>query len=108
MRFFSPLLVLAVVVLALAAPLAHADETMRCGRWIVNHELTVAELVDKCGEPTSKQIDTTEVRFRNANGGTRPGGTTTTEKWLYDRGSGKFKMVVTVVDGEVKSIDKAE
>ncbi len=104
MRFFSPLF-----ALALAAPLAGADESMRCGKWIIDSEVTVTDLVAKCGEPASKQIDTSEVRHRNANGvGTRSGGTTTTERWLYDRGSSSFKMVVTIVDGEVKSIDKAE
>jgi hypothetical protein len=104
MRFLTPLM-----TLALAVPLAHADESMRCGRWIVDSDLSVEELVTRCGEPASKQIDTTEVRHKNANGvGTRTGGTTTTELWLYDRGSSSFKMVVTIVDGKIKSIDKAE
>lgn len=104
MRLSTPL-----CVLALAVPFAHADESMRCGRWIIDSEVTLVDLVAKCGEPASKQIDTTEIRQRNANGvGTRPGGTTTTELWFYERGPGSFTMVVKIVDGKVKSIDKAE
>ena len=35
---------------------------MRCGKWIIDSEVTVEDLVAKCGEPASKQIDTTEVQ----------------------------------------------
>ena len=49
MRFFIPLF-----ALALAAPLAFADESMRCGRWIIDSEVTVEDLVAKCGEPAEQ------------------------------------------------------
>ncbi len=35
-------------------------------------------------------------------------GTSTVEKWTYERGSQLFAMVVTIVDGEIKGMDRAE
>src|SRR3954471_20065718 len=33
---------------------ASADETFRCGKWIASSAMTVPELTQKCGEPTSR------------------------------------------------------
>jgi hypothetical protein len=100
---------LPLLMLAAGATLAHADESMRCGKWIVNSEMSAHELLSKCGEPTSKQSETSDVRARYANGnGTFVVGQSTTEWWYYDRGSRAFTMVVTLLDGKIKSIDKAE
>lgn len=79
-------------------------ETMTCGSWIVSPEVTVAELLKKCGPPTSKEISTEDVRAHGPSGAVKVGDTTT-EKWIYQRGSLSFTMVVTIVDGEVKSIE---
>ena len=60
------------------------------------------------GEPTSKESHTDEVRRPSENGrGSYLVGTTTTERWYYDRGSRSFRMVVTLIDGKIKSIDRA-
>ena len=51
--------------------------------------MTVEELLDKCGEPTTKTVDQVDVHGPNANGaGNSKRGTVTVEKWTYDRGSG--------------------
>jgi len=62
----------------LAGLLAFGDtafgESFRCGPWLVSEDVSVAELLEKCGEPTQKSSETTEVTGRVR------GGTTTTEK----------------------------
>ena len=35
-------------------------------------------------------------------------GETTTETWMYDRGTQAAPMVVTIVDGRIKSIERLE
>ena len=97
-------------VLAAAALLmpvaASADETFRCGKWIVSSAMTVAELTGKCGEPTSRESRTEDVKARNNNVGLMMKvGETTVETWTYDRGANPA-MVVIIVDGQIKSIDR--
>ena len=85
---------------------ASADETFRCGKWIASSAMTVAELTEKCGEPTSRESKTEDVMARNNNFGLmRKVGETTLETWVYDRGANPA-MVVTLVDGHIKSIDR--
>ena len=50
----------------------------------------------------------TEVGPRLACAGDVESGTTTIEKWTYNRGSQSFDMVVTIVDRAIKSIDRKE
>ena len=94
---------------ALAACSAQASETMRCGKWLVDAQASREELSAKCGEPDRKEIKTEEVRRHNKFGtGSQVVGTTNVERWIYHRGSRSFEMIVTIVDGKIKSIDKAE
>ena len=93
--------------LLLAGPAA--AETFRCGSWIATKDMTVEELVEKCGEPTTKSVDVVDVYGPNANGvGNNKRGTVTVEKWTYDRGSGSFAMVVLIEDGKIKSMERGE
>ena len=98
-------LVLAGVML-LAQP-AFA-ETFRCGQWIASPEMSVAELLEKCGEPTTRSVRHEDILARSAGGGTHRIGTTTIETWTYDRGSQSFAMVVTIVDGKIKSMKRGD
>lgn len=95
-----------VAAIAMIAGVAHADETIRCGKWVVNSSLSVAELVAKCGEPTAKESREEEVRARNVNGGTYRVGTTVVETWTYDRGSRAAPIRVTIVDGKIQAIER--
>lgn len=97
------------LLLALAVMSSTAQaETMRCGKWVVSEDTDPQELLSKCGDPTSKRSETSEVRRPSARGsGTFAAGTTTTEYWYFDRGPGAFRMVVIVIDGKIKSIDRA-
>jgi len=85
---------------------ASADETFRCGKWIASSEMTPSELVAKCGEPTTRESRTEDIKSRNHNVGLMvKTGETTIETWTYERGSNPA-MVVTIVDGEIKSIER--
>ena len=48
------------------------------------------------------------ILARSAGGGTHRIGTTTIETWTYDRGSQSFAMVVTIVDGKIKSMERGD
>jgi hypothetical protein len=56
----------AAVLLPLAAS---ADENFRCGKWIASSSMTVPELLQKCGEPSSRSTETKDVTSRNATTG---------------------------------------
>lgn len=85
-----------------------AAETFRCGQWIASAEMSVAELLEKCGEPTTRSIRHEDILARSAGGGTQRIGTTTIETWTYDRGSQSFAMVVTIIDGKIKSMERGD
>ncbi len=95
-------------LVALTPNIALCDETFRCGSWLVSTPLSVAELVKKCGEPTSKKVSTEDVRAKVGGGGTQKIGSTVTEVWRYDRGSNSFPMIVTITDGVVQSLSRGE
>jgi hypothetical protein len=101
-------LVSAAVLGSVAWCVARA-ETFRCGQWIASPEMSVDELVEKCGPPASKTTEIVEVYGPATSGlGRVKRGTSIIEKWLYDRGSQSFDMVVTIVDGEIRSMERAE
>jgi hypothetical protein len=86
----------------------HGSETIRCGTWVVDASVTVDDLLRKCGEPASKRYSEQDVRTRNAGGGSRKIGTTVTEYWTYDRGSRASPVLVTIIDGKVRSIERVQ
>jgi hypothetical protein len=95
------------LAMLLSAAAAHADEAFRCGKWVVTSAMTVGELESKCGPPASRTSRTQDVRARNRNTGLMvKTGETTVETLTWDRGSRAAAMVVTVVDGTIKSIER--
>jgi len=99
--------VAAVAGLAVAQP-AFA-EGFRCGQRIATADMTVEELLGACGEPTSKNVEIVDVYGPNVHGGGNvKRGTVTVETWTYDRGSQAFAMVVTIEDGKIKKMGRAE
>ena len=85
-----------------------ADETFRCGNSIASSDMSVSELTVKCGQPTSRESKTEDVKARNSNNGLMVKvGETTVETWIYDRGANPA-MVVTIVDGRIKSITRQQ
>jgi Protein of unknown function (DUF2845) len=102
-------LITATVLVVGIVNLAHG-ETIRCGSWLVDESATVEELVRKCGEPASKRFEEQDVRVRSPNdpnSTTRKTGTTVTEYWTYDRGTQAAPILVTIVDGKIRSIERA-
>jgi len=98
----------ATLAALLAASTATAD-SFRCGQRIATDEMSVQELLDACGKPTSKSVEVVDVYGPNVHGaGNVKRGTSTIEKWTYDRGSQSFDMVVTIVDGAIKRIRRAK
>ncbi|MGQ0384452.1 MAG: DUF2845 domain-containing protein [Gammaproteobacteria bacterium] len=95
-----------VLSLMLASTTAQA-ESFRCGARIVSEDSTVEELLELCGEPTMKSVETVDVYGPTKSGGGRvKRGTITIEKWTYDRGSQSFPMVVTIEDGKIKRMER--
>lgn len=95
------------VFLHLVAPAA--AETFRCGQWIASPDMSIEELLEKCGAPASKTVEQVDVYGPAVSGSGRvKRGTSTIEKWTYDRGSQASAMVVTIEDGKIKSMERAE
>jgi hypothetical protein len=86
---------------------ANADESFRCGKWVVTSAMSVQEFAAKCGQPTSRTSKTEDVMARNRSTGLMlKVGESTLETWTYDRGTQAQPMVLTIVDGKIKSIDR--
>lgn len=84
-----------------------AGESFRCGPWIASEDMTVDELLQKCGEPAKRTSETVDIYGPSVSGGGRvKRGTSTIEKWTYDRGSQAAPIVVTIVDGQIKSMER--
>jgi hypothetical protein len=96
------------LLICLSSPLASFADSMRCGQWVVNETVTRDELLKKCGEPQKKDVSTEDVIVRNPAGYTRKAGTQVTERWYYQRSSASLPMLVTIVDGKIKSIARTE
>jgi hypothetical protein len=103
----SFLAVAGLAVLAVAQPAV--AEGFRCGQKIATPDMTVEELLEACGEPMDKSIEVVDVYGPNAQGaGNIKRGTITVETWTYDRGSQASAMVVTIEDGRIKKMERAE
>ena len=84
-------------LLVLAPGVCLADGNFRCGNYLVSADESVAGLVKKCGQPASRDVSTQDV---HNDRGVKIA-TSTTEVWHYEQ------MVVTIVDGQIQSIDRA-
>jgi len=97
----------AITLIALLLPGMASAETFRCGKWIIDDETTLEDLVRKCGEPTTRDTRVEDVRAPNVyTGGRDKVGETVIETWVYDRGTGASPMVVTIVDGRIRKIER--
>src|SRR5262245_25121981 len=105
-RSISALRLLPAIALLAAVPLAARAETFRCGSKIVSIYSTASEILQHCGDPTSKTVTKEPVRVKNGNGYMVTAGHKTTEELVYDRGKGAEPMVVIIVDGKVTSIKR--
>src|SRR3712207_4949203 len=98
--------IVALIAFSLISAGAHA-ESMRCGSSIVDETASVATLLEKCGEPQTRDVRTEDVYAPNVQGvGTRKIGTRTIERWIYQRSSNSLPMAVTIVDGKVTRLER--
>jgi hypothetical protein len=98
---------LAISTALLMLPLAASAETFRCGNWIASSDMSVDELVKKCGDPTTRTSRTEDELVSNRDHvHMLKAGETVIETWTYDRGTQAAPMVVTIVDGRIKSIER--
>jgi hypothetical protein len=88
-------------LLAMTPSTGICDGYFRCGASLVSADTSLAELLKKCGEPSSKKVSIQDV-FGSYG---QKLGTTHVETWRYDRGSRAAAMIVKVVDGRVESIE---
>jgi hypothetical protein len=95
------------ILILSATPPVFAD-SMRCGKWVVNEQTTPVEILEKCGEPKNRQISSEDVLGKNALGNPIKLGVKITERWYYQASSRSLPMVVTLVDGKVRDIQRAE
>lgn len=98
------LLHLAGAALALAASDASADTlTCRNGR-IVQPGMTTSEVLDRCGEPTSKDVRFVRAQAKSALGRAIGTGEAKVETWRYDRGTQKPAAILVIDEGKITSI----
>lgn len=98
-----------IALLSIAISGTASAASMRCDKWVVNETASVSELVEKCGEPASKEVEKQDVLGRNATTrGTYKIGETVIERWLYRRGTQSLPMLVTIIDGKIHSIERAD
>jgi len=92
--------VLAVIVGCQLATTATADGPFRCGSKIIDAGMTLAEVLEYCGEPTSKTTEVQEVRSSN----NRILGTTEIHRWTYE--SYSATRVLVFVEDTLQSIER--
>jgi hypothetical protein len=91
-------------LVVIAPGVCSSDELIRCGNSLVSTEMSAADLLSRCGRPTSQSVSTQELQDEY---GTKVG-TLTTETWRYDGDSKAPAMVVTIVDGQVQRIERSK
>lgn len=94
-----------IATAALAATVASAEDTVRCKDALVTVGMIEAEVVARCGEPETKDVESVPIRARRANGSTYVVGAVQIERWTYDRGPGQFPALLTFESGKLKSVE---
>jgi hypothetical protein len=92
-----------VVFLAFALPVS--ADTFRCGSALIREGDAQTHVRAKCGEPTSKETITEDVRAVGRLGGTNVVGTASRDIWRYRRSSRQFAAVLTFEGGVLKKLE---
>ena len=80
---------LILLLVLFSTPVDAAGQTLRCGSKIVKTGMSMQEVLNYCGEPSSKEIEEHVVRSGN-----RITGTTELHIWTYNRPSGQPPAVL--------------
>jgi hypothetical protein len=81
-----------------------ADGFFRCGSWLVSTDTSVADLLKKCGKPSSEEVSTQDVENKYG----AKVGTSTTQIWRYDRDTRPGPLIVTIVDGRIQRMTRGK
>ncbi len=93
--------VLAMIVVGLLADRAVAgDGPFRCRSRIIDVRMTQAEVLQHCGEPTSRSVEFRDVRSQN----NRVLGATEIQRWTY--ASYAATRVLVFLDDRLQSIER--
>ncbi|NNC63981.1 MAG: DUF2845 domain-containing protein [Gammaproteobacteria bacterium] len=95
-----------LAVLWLAAVSAPAQpDAFWCGQRLIREGMRASDILDRCGEPDSKDIVEEPIFAWRPGGGRVQTGVTVTEYWLYDRGSGRFPARLTIRENIAEQIE---
>jgi hypothetical protein len=82
-----------------------AADMLRCGSSLIEVGDSLETVLNKCGEPASRQTVSEPVWVRGIDGNTYQSGTQQWELWHYYRGPRQFPATLKIADGVVQSID---
>ena len=83
----------ALVLLFALGGLAHADDGLRCGEWLVDRGASETDVAAKCGPPTTS--DRRHARWTTRGGTMRA----VIDTWTYDKGPTDFVRTLEFHDG---------
>ena len=84
---------------------ADAYGSLRCKGKIIDTGMSMAKVLELCGQPKTRIIEQVPVRSRNFTGFSRFAGVAYTELWEYDRGWGKFPAVLRFRDEVLRRVE---
>ena len=93
------------LIVCLLATAANAAGPLRCKGRLIDPGVPMAYVLEKCGLPRYRIIETGPVRSRSVTGFSWLSGLYVSEQWIYDRGFGRFPAVLTFDHGTLKRID---
>ena len=95
-----------LALLWLASTLAHAQpDAFWCGQRLIREHMRASDILDRCGQPDSKEIVEEPIYAWRPGGGRVQTGVAITEYWIYDRGSGRFPARLTIRDDVAEHIE---
>ena len=87
---------LGLALVAAAAAPARADDSVRCGEWVVSLGASEGEVWHKCGAPTETYTDTEYV-----TGSDGIAVAYTIDRWIYNRGPYEFMRTLSFRGGSL-------
>ena len=79
--------------------------SLRCKGKIISPGVTMTKIMALCGPPKTRIIEQVPVRSRIVTGFSRFNGVSYTELWEYDRGWGKFPVVLRFQDEMLRRVE---
>jgi hypothetical protein len=84
---------------------ANAAASLRCNGRLIRVGVPAAYVLSECGAPENQVIQESAARAGTVQGSSRLIGIALSEHWVYERGWGRFPVVLVFLDGMLKRID---